>query len=248
MPASVARRYPVFDRVVVGAGDRGASGTPWPHRRAGGGANGASTCCAGRSGSMPGTARTRCRSAANRQLARHMAAIRRGWNSKICSTTTGILCRDARPAATSSAASYEATLTNPATSTGVTAGTARRSAARGRGALGGGRRSRTTRRLAETAVRVQFGSVQPGIQQDLPAPPCGTAAPDEVRAEGSHVGSQSARIVKAHGRPRPVDELLKHAGRSGLRCRSQTSKAREGSRPPWVQIPPLPPHTSTNAG
>jgi hypothetical protein len=30
-----------------------------------------------------------------------------------------------------------------------------------------------------------------------------------------------------------------------LKCRAQTSKAREGSRPPWVQIPPLPP-TSRN--
>ena len=61
------------------------------------------------------------------------------------------------------------------------------------------------------------------------------------------MGSQAVRIVDAHGRPKPVDGLLKHAERSGLKCRSQTSTAREGSRPPWVQIPPLPPFTSQDA-
>jgi hypothetical protein len=57
----------------------------------------------------------------------------------------------------------------------------------------------------------------------------------------SHLGSQSLRIVDVHGRPFQVRGLLKQTRRSGLNCRSQTSKAREGSRPPWVQIPPLPP-------
>jgi hypothetical protein len=107
---------------------------------------------------MPGTARTRCRSAANRQLVRRMAAYTAGLEFQDlfhrnrdsvprCLACGDILGRFVR-----------GHLTNPATSTGVTAGTARRSAARGRGALGGGgRRSRMTRRLAETAVRVQVG-------------------------------------------------------------------------------------------
>ena len=31
------------------------------------------------------------------------------------------------------------------------------------------------------------------------------------------------------------------------RPKERASKAREGSRPPWVQIPPLPPFAMTNA-
>jgi hypothetical protein len=65
---------------------------------------------------------------------------------------------------------------------------------------------------------------------------------------GSHLGSQSLTIVDARGGPKQVSDLLKHARRSELKCQSQISKAREGSRPPWVQIPPLPPSTSPNAG
>jgi hypothetical protein len=116
---------------------------------------------------MPGTGRTRCPSAANRQLARHTAAYTAGLefhdlfhhnrgSVPRCPACGDILGRFVRGHSD-----------QPATSTGVTAGTARRSAARGRGALGGGRRSRTTRCLAEPAVRVQVGGVQPGIQQDL---------------------------------------------------------------------------------
>jgi hypothetical protein len=63
---------------------------------------------------------------------------------------------------------------------------------------------------------------------------------------GSHSGSQSLRIVDVRGRPNRVSDLLEHAWRSGLNCGSQTSKAREGSRPPWVQIPPLPPPRREN--
>lgn len=47
---------------------------------------------------------------------------------------------------------------------------------------------------------------------------------------GSHLGSQSVRIINAHRRPKRADGLLKHAGRSVLNCGSQNSKAREGSR------------------
>ena len=47
-------------------------------------------------------------------------------------------------------------------------------------------------------------------------------------------GSHSLRIMDVHGRPNRVRDLLKHTRRSGLKGRSQTSKAREGSRPPWV--------------
>jgi hypothetical protein len=56
---------------------------------------------------------------------------------------------------------------------------------------------------------------------------------------GSHVGSPSLMIVDVHGRPNQAGDLLKHAGRSGLNCGLQALKAREGSRPPWVQIPLL---------
>ncbi len=65
---------------------------------------------------------------------------------------------------------------------------------------------------------------------------------------GSHLGSQSLRTVDVHGRPKQVGDLLKGTRRTGLNCRSQISKAREGSRPPWVQIPPLPPYTWINGG
>jgi len=51
---------------------------------------------------------------------------------------------------------------------------------------------------------------------------------------GSHLRSQSLRIVDAHGRPNRVSDLRRRTGRSELKCRSLTSKAREGSRPPWV--------------
>ena len=83
----------------------------------------------------------------------------------------------------------------------------------------------------------------PGLGRvDLPgvAVVCATYERDSFPL-GYRLGSQSLRIVDVHGRPDRVGDVLKHTGRSGLNCGSQTSKAREGSRPPWVQIPPLPP-------
>jgi hypothetical protein len=47
--------------------------------------------------------------------------------------------------------------------------------------------------------------------------------------------------------PRQASDLAIVLWWSSLIIASQTSKAREGSRPPWVQIPPLPPLISKNA-
>ena len=75
--------------------------------------------------------------------------------------------------------------------------------------------------------------------------------------------SQTARLwdLSDRDRPRPLGPPLTGHTRTirgvafapdghtlattstGLNCGSQTSKARGGSRPPWVQIPPLPPST-----
>ncbi len=59
---------------------------------------------------------------------------------------------------------------------------------------------------------------------------CAAHGRQDPTPPGSHSGSQSPGIVDVHGRPHQVGDLLKHSGRSGLNCRSQTSKAREGSR------------------
>jgi hypothetical protein len=89
--------------------------------------------------------------------------------------------------------------------------------------------------------RGRGGSPHPGNRS------CCAAHCEAGPRSGSHLGSHSLRNVDVHGRPNRVGDLLEHPGRSVLNCGSQTSKAREGSRPPWVQIPPLPPSTRRNA-
>jgi hypothetical protein len=59
---------------------------------------------------------------------------------------------------------------------------------------------------------------------------------------------RSLTIVGGRRGPLRSVDLLEHPGRSVLECRAQTSKARQGSRPPWVQILPLPPLTSRHTG
>jgi len=53
---------------------------------------------------------------------------------------------------------------------------------------------------------------------------------------GSRSGSQSLRIVDTHRRPHHVDDLLKHPGRSVLKCRAQTSKTSGSALRAWFRI------------